>query len=100
MGKNGGKRPGAGRKVGSKTVVAKTLAKAHILKTVEEILGVGGLQPFEKVVSDYRDEKLDPSIRLRAAIAAMEYTNSKKPTEVILQAEVHIDGIEIEVVGK
>lgn len=96
---HGGKRSGCGRKYGSKTKLAKDLRKIGAVKSAEEYLG-NGETPLEFFIKSYRDPTKPDDYRLAAATKAADFCHSKKPQEVILQAEVHIDGVDIQVLGK
>lgn len=81
--KNGGYRPGSGRKKGSKANLAKKLEEAKVVKSAVEILG-DGQTPLEFLISEMRDQNNDKSVRIEAAKGAMTYCHRKQPEEQIL----------------
>lgn len=87
-----------GRPKGSKTKLAQDLRKIGAVKTAEEYLGKGQT-PLEFLINAFRDESKDDDYRLAAANRAADFCHCKKPQEVILQAEVHIDGVDIRFLG-
>jgi hypothetical protein len=70
----GGKRPGAGRKRGSKTKKTQ--------KLLEEVRS-GGETPLDYMLRVMRDQKADNSRRDDMAKAAAPYTHSRLPTAIV-----------------
>lgn len=65
---HGGRRKGAGRKPGSLTKKTREIAERAI---------ESGLTPLEYMVSLFRDEMKDESVRFEAAKAAAPYMHAK-----------------------
>ena len=70
----GGKRTGAGRKVGSKS--KKTI---ELLEAVEST----GVTPLQFILSTMRDPNQPIEIRIDAAKSAAPYVHSKMPTAIV-----------------
>ena len=67
-GRNGGARPGAGRKPG-----APNKRTAALVKAAE----AGGVMPLEYMLSVMRNTNEDPDVRLDAAKASAPYVHAK-----------------------
>jgi hypothetical protein len=72
---HGGKRDGAGRKVGSTTTRTREIAEA--------IMADGELTPLEFLTSIYRDPRADEAKRIDAAKAAAPYVHAKLATTTL-----------------
>lgn len=85
-GRNGGARPGAGRKPGA---VNKRTAEM-----IEEAIS-GGVLPLTYMLSIMRNQKEDPDMRFEAAKAAAPYLHSKLASiEVNANVTTHEAGLD------
>jgi hypothetical protein len=80
MGKNGGARPGAGRKAGGQNALTKAVKDA-VQERTSALIGEG-LTPLEYMIEVMRDENQDPNLRLKAAQDAAVYVHRKQPADL------------------
>lgn len=82
----GGKRPGAGKKKGSKhkLTIGRELAAAQVIK------GAEGQSPLEVMLEVMRDPNARPDVRLDAAKGAAPYVHRKQPQEVVVDQTMHL----------
>lgn len=99
---SGGARTNSGPSKGTKYAkanLARDLQREGRVRTAEQIVGTG-ITPLEYLIKVMRDPKADKKHRIESAKDAAQYIHCRKPQEVILQAEVHIDGVDILIIGK
>ena len=86
---HGGRRPGAGRKAGSKNQRTKLLEEGN------RMAAAGGIQPLEYMLATMRDEDQPTAIRMDAAKAAALYCHARLSTQHVttdtVEGKSHVD---------
>jgi hypothetical protein len=79
--------------------LVKRLQRIREIKSAAEIIG-RRTTPLEILMKVARDNRRPIALRVQAANAAAPYVHRRQPAETIVQAEVAIQGVQIEVMGE